>query len=82
MPTIFTIFGLRFMFYSDDHEPVHIHIIKAGCEAKYTVSPLQQVYNHGFKRHEISLIESLIEENKDVITERWQSFFTNKPTEK
>ncbi|MBR4340579.1 MAG: DUF4160 domain-containing protein [Bacteroidales bacterium] len=82
MPTIFTIFGLRFMFYSDDHEPVHVHIIKAGCEAKYNISPMQQVYNHGFKKHEISLIESLIEENVDVITDRWKSFFENKTSEK
>ena len=35
MPTIFTLFGLRFMFYSDDHEPVHVHICNAGREAKY-----------------------------------------------
>ena len=30
MPTVFTIFGLRFMFYSDDHEPVHVHVVRAG----------------------------------------------------
>ena len=37
MPTIFKIFGLRFMFFSDDHEPIHVHIIKDGCEAKFNV---------------------------------------------
>ena len=40
MPTIFTLFGLRFMFYSDDHEPVHVHICNAGREAKYNVQPM------------------------------------------
>ena len=78
MPTIFTLFGLRFMFYSDDPEPVHVHIFNAGREAKYNVQPMKMVYNHGFKKHEISLIESLIEENVDVITERWQEFFKQK----
>ena len=63
------------MFYSDGHEPVHIHILNAGREAKYNVQPVKMVYNHGFKKHELSLIESLVEENVDVITERWHEFF-------
>lgn len=27
MPTIFIFFGFRFMFYSNDHEPIHVHVI-------------------------------------------------------
>ena len=46
MPTIFTLFGLRFMFYSDDHEPVHVHVTNGGREAKYNVQPVKMVYNH------------------------------------
>lgn len=49
MPTIFIFFGFRFMFYSNDHEPILVHVIKDGNEAKYNVSPLIQIYNHGFK---------------------------------
>lgn len=75
MPTIFILFGLRFMFYSDDHEPVHVHITNGGREAKYNVQPFKMVYNHGFKKHELSLIESLVEENVNVIVDRWQEFF-------
>ena len=75
MPTIFIFFGFRFMFYSDDHEPMHVHIIKDGCDAKYNIEPVNQVYNHGFKKHEISMIESVIEQNKEIIAERWKEFF-------
>lgn len=78
MPTIFTVFGLHFMFYSDDHEPVHVHIKKDGNEAKFRVQPVEMVFNHGFKRHELSLIKSLVEENADVIAERWRDFFKGK----
>lgn len=28
MPTIFILFGFRFMFYANDHEPIHVHVIK------------------------------------------------------
>lgn len=26
MPTLLYIFGLRFYFYSNEHEPMHIHV--------------------------------------------------------
>jgi len=68
-------FGYRFMFYSNDHEPIHVHILKDGCEAKYNVCPIMQVYNHGFKKHDITLIESLLEENEEIIKNRWKTFF-------
>lgn len=63
------------MFYSNDHEPIHVHILKDGNEAKYNVSPIGQVYNHGFKKHELSMIEAIIEENQKVIEERWKEYF-------
>ena len=75
MPTLFIIFGFRFMFYSNDHTPIHIHVIKDGCEAKYNVLPVELVFNHGFKRQDLSLIESIVLENKEVIIERWHSYF-------
>ena len=77
MPTVFIFFGFRFLFYSNDHEPVHVHVVKDDCEAKYNVKPVQQVYNHGFKKQQIAIIESIIEENVEVITERWRNYFNN-----
>lgn len=74
MPTLFVIFGFRFLFYSDDHEPIHVHVIKDGHEAKCNIEPLEQICNYGFKKHEIALIESVIIENTEIIKERWQSF--------
>ena len=75
MPTLIIIFGFRFMFYSNDHTPIHIHVIKDGCEAKYNIEPVELVFNHGFKRHDLSLIESIVLENKEIIIDRWRSYF-------
>lgn len=76
MPTVFILFWCIFKFYSDDHEPIHVHIEKNGYEAKYNVVPeVTQVYNHGFKKNEIKMIESVIEENVEVIIDRWKSYF-------
>lgn len=75
MPLVFMFFGFRFEFYSNDHEPVHVHIVKDGHEAKYNVDPIEMVYNHGYKKNEISMIESILEENREVIIDRWKAFF-------
>lgn len=76
MPTIFIVFGFIFKFYSDDHEPIHVHIIKDGHEAKYNIDPaIEQVFNHGFKKHEISMIESILLENAAVVKSRWEEYF-------
>ena len=76
MPTIFIIFGFVFKFFSNDHEPIHVHVIKDDREAKYNVVPnVSQVYNHGFKKHELSIIEGIIEENTSVIIDRWYEYF-------
>ena len=34
MPTIFIFFGLRFMFFSNDHEPIHVHVVKGKGKIK------------------------------------------------
>lgn len=75
MPTIFILFGFRFMFYANDHEPIHVHVIKGDAKAKFTISPVALVQNHGLKPAELKLVESIIEENQEVIAEHWNKFF-------
>ena len=78
MPTLFIIFGYRFFFWSNDHEPIHIHVSKGDSEAKFQVLEVEVIENHGFKKNELKMIESVIEENKDIIIERWNNYFKNK----
>jgi len=79
MPTIFIIFGLRFMFFANDHEPVHIHVVKDDTGAKFSVLPeIKMIYNHGLKASEVKKAKSLIKENAEIIIERWNEFFNDK----
>lgn len=76
MPTIFILFGFKFMFYSNDHAPIHIHVLKGRTSAKFNVLPdVVLVESRGMKPSELKLIESIVEENKDIIIERWNTFF-------
>jgi len=80
MPTVFIFFGLRFMFFSNDHEPVHIHVIKGKGSIKeyaiYQVVPIITLLeNKGLKSNELKMAEMVIEENKEIIVENWNIFF-------
>ena len=75
MPTIFILFGFRFLFYANDHEPIHVHVVKGNIRAKFLLNPVEMVENHGLKPSEIKMAESVIEENKEVIAEHWNTFF-------
>ena len=77
MPTLFILFGYRFFFWSNDHEPIHVHIAKGDSEAKYNVETLELVENFGFRKNELRMIESIIDENQSIIIERWKEFFKN-----
>ena len=75
MPTIFCYHGFRFMFYSNEHEPVHIHVIKGSTRARFTLFPVSLVENHGLKPAELSLVEGVIRDYREVIAGRWNEYF-------
>jgi hypothetical protein len=80
MPTIFTFFGLRFVFFSNDHEPVHVHVIRGKGSIKenavFQIIPeIKLIENNGLNPHEIRMAEMVIEENNAMIQERWNIFF-------
>ena len=79
MPTIFIVFGFCFKFYSNDHVPIHVHVTKDGHEAKFNLEPaLELVYNRDFKKHELTVITGIIEENTEILVERWKEYFKGK----
>ena len=55
------------MFYANDHEPIHVHVIKGDVSAKFTLFPVTLIKNNGLKSSELKLVESVIEENQEVI---------------
>ncbi|MCF2487121.1 MULTISPECIES: DUF4160 domain-containing protein [Dyadobacter] len=74
MPEIFRMFGMKFFFYSLEHLPIHIHVRNADGTAKFEINPVKLVESHGIKPKDLVLAEALVEENKELITEKWQQF--------
>jgi hypothetical protein len=75
MPTLFYFFGLRFFFYSNDHLPIHVHVSNGDGEAKYSIEPLELVENRGLKPKDLKYAEAAIEENKEIIIQRWNEHY-------
>ncbi|MDR2894896.1 MAG: DUF4160 domain-containing protein [Alistipes sp.] len=73
MPTILVLFGIRFYFYSREHEPMHVHIENSDGRAKFELLPqVRLVENKGMKSKDIRLAESIIEENREYIIKEWK----------
>ena len=67
MPILFYYLGLKFYFFSNDHEPIHVHVIAHGIEAKFNLDPeVTLVYNKGLTSREVRLAKELIEENEEM----------------
>jgi hypothetical protein len=76
MPTLLTIFGIRFYFYLDEHLPIHVHVDCGGKKAKIELEPeVKLVYNHGLKEQELKkALETCAVYRFDFISE-WHKRF-------
>ena len=73
MPTLFRLFGLIFRIYTRDHQPPHVHVISQEGEAVFLIDEEEVLLqgNSGMKPKDISLANSILEENKEIIREEW-----------
>ena len=77
MPKIFENDGFRFFFYSNEHEPIHVHVWHGGGEAVCMVSidevELRESVN--MKVSDLSRARQMVMENQRLIQEKWYEFF-------
>lgn len=74
MPELFRLFGIRFFFCSNEHPPVHVHVRNGDRNAKFEVNPVKLIENNGIKSKDSKIAEG-IEENEDLIINRWYEYF-------
>lgn len=76
MPTLLQIFGFRFYIYSEEHEPIHIHVDYGDAWAKIELEPtVTLVFNHGMKQKELKkalgwlsyIVMSLLLDGKSIL---------------
>lgn len=79
MPVVFRYKGYKFFFYSNEGEPLeplHIHVRRGECVAKFWTEPLVTLDEaYGFRASELREISDAIEENKELIERYWHEYF-------
>ena len=80
MPTLFRLNGYRFFFYSnegDPREPVHVHVMRDGGEAKFWLHPVAVARSSGFDARTLRDLARIVQDNAARITEGWHEYFGN-----
>lgn len=79
MPTVFRHDGVRFFFYSNEgnpREPVHIHVMGDGGEAKFWLRPDVTVAESlGLDARTLRRLASVVEAQRDMIEREWHDHF-------
>jgi hypothetical protein len=80
MPVVFRDGGFRFFFYSnegDPREPVHIHVMCDGNEAKFWLYPAPSVaYHRGFNARVLANLLGTVEGRRGEIEKAWNDHFS------
>jgi hypothetical protein len=64
MPTILYENGFRFYFYSHEHDPAHIHVIKDNFKVKINLLDMNLMDNKGMKLKHLKEVLEIVEKNR------------------
>ena len=72
MPTVLEAKEYRLFYFSNEvHTDPHIHVEQKGHYAKFWLKPVVLDSSHGFAEKELVSIRRILEENEDVLREKW-----------
>ena len=88
MPKIFEYFGFIFLFYSNEHEPIHVHVMKDGHEAIFEIilanGSLVGIHRRTSNKipplceKDAATAEAFVKKYYKNIVEKWVNFFIYK----
>lgn len=71
MPQVITVNGFRLFFYSNEHDPAHIHIQKGSAFAKIDLTTFEVIDNIAMKPKELKEAIKIVKENQKLCMEVW-----------
>jgi hypothetical protein len=79
MPVVLRYKGFRFFFYSNEgspREPVHVHVMGAGGEAKFWILPnVALAESNGFDARTLKELLDVVTNNSELIERTWNEYF-------
>ncbi len=67
--------GLRFIIFTDDHEPAHVHVLGDGSakiNLKGATGRPELVWSDGFKAGDLRKVMRIVAERQTAMLERWE----------
>jgi hypothetical protein len=77
VPTLLNLEGFKFFFYANEHEPKHIHVVKAGDFAKIELGTLR-VVNNAFKPQDIKRALEIAGQHQSEFSRKWDEYFNRR----
>jgi len=74
LPTLLNKNGFKFFFYANEHEPMHIHIMRSDGFAKIELENLKVVQDY-LKPKDLKFALEIVKENKDKFERIWDEWF-------
>jgi len=71
MPQVITVNGFRLYFYSNEHDPAHIHIKKGDGYAKINLETFEIIDSISMKQKELKEVVVIVKENQKLCLEAW-----------
>ena len=88
MPKIFEYFGFVFFFYSNEHEPIHVHVTHKGCQSVFELVMMdgelvdirvrEKVGEEPLPAKDKKTAEDFIRKYSKNIINKWVRFFVMK----
>lgn len=75
MPTVLREDGFRVMIRTDDHEPPHVHCIKAGGEVLIDIESGDIRDVDGLKQSDVRKALTLVADNRAFLLQEWRKVF-------
>lgn len=72
MLTVVQADGYAIRIYPNDHEPPHVHVIRAGGEVKIALTPPAVIRNEGLNRRELQRALELVEQHLERLLAEWR----------
>lgn len=71
MPTVLDLFGLKFIIFTADHQPPHVHVRSASGKAKFNIGrDAVEVVESTLKPKEMKLAMYILEDNIENLRAR------------
>lgn len=88
MPKIYEYFGFIFFFFSNEHEPIHVHVMKSGYQTVFELilmdGELQEIRTRSevgyplLNEKDKTTVEEFIRAYYKNIVDKWMNFFVLK----